>query len=823
MLQNYLTIALRNLIRHRLYSLISLLGLAVGLAGAILIYVYARHELSYDRLIPHNERTYLVVRENSGQGDAASTFTPGTSGALAPAIARDFPEIERAGRYYPRTIKTRVGPTILDVEVNLVDAGFIELFKLSPVTGSLDPLLKRPSTAALTESTARLLFRDENPIGKTVTMFRTLFAGEFEIVAVVPDFPVTSTIHPQMIHGTPGNSWLWEQWLRMRAYGSVRTFVRLSPGSDVEALERKLSESVVRYMGEEMRDLVTYHLQPVAETHLHSSTDFGIQGAGNWHHLLILVAVGTFVLAIGCINFTNLTTARSTRRAREVGLRKVVGGHRIQLFCQFLAESLLLTFAALILGIILAYLALPRFSSLVGLPIIPEIDLLHLVPALLVFWLLTSLLAGSYPALVLSDFLPSQVLKSDSKVGAKGAWLRQGLVIFQFSLSILLMIALGVVSDQLAFLKTKNLGFRKQHIVLLPIFRASEQTTLDFGNRLSRRYRAVKNAFLAHPRVHKAAAYRFQMGAKSGGDGQYVGTTGPGPPLRDLRPRGDAATDVLILPLQEVDEDFLDVFEIDIVQGGITSNPVPEQSTDEIKNVDLLLSESAVRRLGWEEPIGKRLTAIFWRGEITVVGVVKDFHLGSLHEKMGPTGIYFRHGFYRYLALQVETHDLPATLASFEKIWKRFVPEAPFEYQFFDEQLALAYESEARLGEIFQVFAGLAILIACLGLFGLAAFTAERRTKEIGVRKVLGASSSGIVAMLSKEFLKLVVAANLFAWPVAYYIMNGWLENFAYRTPIGLDLFVGSGLLAAVISLLTVGYQAVKASTADPVVSLRIE
>ena len=827
MFKNYLTVALRNLLRHKLYSFISLFGLAVGLACFIVIYLFVQYELSYDQDYPEADRIYRVIRETPKAGGSGSTFSWATSGRLGPALVRDFPEVELSAKISTRDVVARSEDKTFDLSVNLVNAGFFEMFGLSSVSGDIQALSKTPYTAMLTESAVKRIFGREDPIGKVIRFDKTSVRGEYQILGVLRDLPKTSTLHLEMVHCTPGSFNLWDDWLRRSAFTGFPTFIRLKSGTDVEALEHKMSNSVARYLGENMKSMTAYHLQPMTESHLYSIVDYGIESAGNIHHVMMLTVVGIFMMAIACINYTNLSTARSARRAREVGLRKVVGAFKRQLFLQFLGESMLLTLLAMVLGLALAELTLPWFSGFMGRDLALEMDA-SLWFALVGIWLLTTLLAGSYPAFLLSAFHPGTVLKADLQSGASGVWLRRGLVVFQFALSILLMISTDAVSQQLSYLRTKNLGYRSDQIIVMPIFARHARTESDYLKHLAVRYETVKQAFLAHPSVLKATAYRFTMGTR-GMTGEGGMTVEGGPPLRDLHPKGDANMDVLLIPMQEVDEDFLDTFEIDLVAGHITENAIPHGPTSDQRNMDMLLTESAIQMLGWKGdglesqtgPIGRQMTAKFWRGELTVVGVIEDFQLGSLHEKIGPTGIYFRRGWFRHLALRIDTEDLPSTIKFLEQTWHRFVPDAPFEFEFLDDRLALAYEAETRLGQMFHIFSGLAILVACLGLFGLAAFTAERRTKEIGVRKVLGASSLNIVTMLSKELLKLVVVANLIAWPMAYWVMDGWLQNFAYRTAMGWDLFVLNGILSALIALLTVGYQAVRASLANPVVALR--
>ena len=674
-----------------------------------------------------------------------------------------------------------------------------------------DPLtaIRNPGSMVIAEAAANRFFGSANPIGKALALADGNREEKTLVVAAVVRVPGNTDFHFDMAAATlySGPGWVKYRWENWDANYHVRPFmayVLLREGADPRALEAKLPDFMERYMGSETRTTNTYHLQPLKRIHLYTHADTQDTIEQDWwydysdiQNVVLFSGIVFLILTIGCVNFMILATARSVNRSKEVGLRKVLGAYRSQLIRQFLGEAILLSFLAFVLAWVLVGLALPAFSAFVGrdLALNTYIDHVILLPGLVAS---TGLLAGCYPAFFMSVFEPVSVLKGHIKTGLRGTLVRKGLVVFQFAMSILLIIGTVIVYRQLSYMQNKSLGFDKELVVNLPIF-----TGWSVPDRKAR-YDAVKQAFLAHPNIRKAAAYRFDLGEGIGGS------------PRELRKENGEIHQLLT---QEVDEDFLETFGIELIAGRDFRQGDRRSQTE--NGYRVILNEKAVRLLGLTDPIGARLM----QGNTvnTVIGVMRDFHSQSLHKEIGPLFLQYRRNLLYTLGLKIEGENLPETVAFMEKIWKRFLPEKPFEFSFLDESLDQLYREEMRVGQLVGTFALLAILVACMGLFGLAAFTAEQRTKEIGVRKVLGASVRSVVLLLSKEFARLVLIANVLAWPVAYFAVGDWLQHFAYRVDVTWWVFGLAGMSALLIALGTVSYQALRAAVADPIDALRYE
>ena len=822
MLKNYIIVTIRHLFKYKIYTLMNVSGLAIGMASFILMLCFVQHELSYDRFYPNSDRIYRVIRETRSTGADQAHYEANTSGALADALMRDFPEVQRATRMGRHEIMLRYKDKFFQQKFDLVDASFFDIFQIPFLKGNPQTALQEPYTIVLTEKMARKYFGDENPMGKILTVDGRFWHGEFKVTGILRDLPTNTSLQIDFLHSTVGDSYIQDKWTRWEDVQNRMfvTYILLHPNAKSADLERKLPDLINRYIGPQVRATTTYHLQSLNRVHLYSNVDYAIETEENIRQAIVnrghgiqgdirqvymFACAGVAVLAIACINFMSLSTARSTNRAREVGMRKVVGAHRQQLIHQFLNESILIAFFALPLAVMIGKAALPFLNTFLNRDL--NLNILNdwtLLLGLIAVTLFVGLLSGSYPALFLSKFHPIEVLKGTGKMRGRETSLRKGLVVIQFAISILLIVATIMVSRQLVYIKTKKLGFNKEHIVVLPIFITHRGARTDPNERLASRYNVVKQVFLEHPNVLKATAYNFPFG---------MGTNR----LRLIRAEGIQDREIH-MAFQQADEDYLDTFEIELLSGRNFSTEMSSDFTEAI-----LLNESAVKYLGWKKSLDKQIEVVFLPRKGRVIGIIKNYHHQSLRETIGPMGIYMRTGFYSYLALKIQSKNILKTIEFLDKTWQRFVPNRPFTFWFMDDQLNTMYQKEVRLGQVLHAFTILAIFIACLGLFALSAYTAEQRTKEIGIRKVLGATVLNIVLLLSKDFVKLILIANLIVWPVAYYAAQRWLENFAYRIDFGIGVFLLSGVLMLMIALCTVSYQAIRVAVSNPVDTLRDE
>lgn len=813
MFKNYIIIAIRNLLRNKIYTLINMVGLALGMAAAILIGLFVHNEFQVDRHHQHAEHIYRVIRETRANTGDVSAYVLNNPGMLGSDAASTLPEVEAASRLWGNGVLITYGEKKFNKWAQLTDNHIFDVLTMPLIQGEVKTALTNPGSIVLTKSTAQQLFGAENPIGKSVELANINIAGHYTVTGIIEDFPLQSTLYADCLVSLKTNAWIrpgWDTWQPIGLGYHVETYLKLKPQTDVSAVTKKLNALAQTRLNENQRETNTFHLQPFLRAHLYSTVDYKLRSNGSIDQVTALIAIGIFILLIACINFVNLSTASATLRAREVGLRKVVGAYRGQLFGQFLSESLIQAAFSLVLGCLLAFLALPAFNGFVERELTFEtFQNLSVLLTLPILWIGVSLMAGSYPAFILSGCRPIETLKGIQNMGNSGVWLRKGLVMFQFAMSILLIVCTVVVHRQLSYIQNKDMGFNREQVVTLPIF--SRHWHAHGGapeDRLSWDVGPVKRAFLDHPNVEKAASYRFSIGRDK--------STGGGPIKRSFRtPEGRE----IKWFVQEVDEGFFPLLDIDLIAGRNFSG---ERSSDRTETV--IINETAARQLGWEHPLGQTIEFLGDESHIrTVIGVVKDFHLHSLHGNIEPVIIYMSPGFYRHIALKVKMENFSETLNHFERVWKRYLPEREFEFVFLEDRMMSAYRALIRLERTFNAFAILAVLVACLGLFGLAAFTAERRTREIGIRKVLGASEPNIVSLLSRDFASLVLLANIIAWPLAYWIMNNWLQNFTYRLSLNLWPFLLSGFLALLIATLTVGYHALIASRTNPVDALRYE
>jgi len=833
-IRNYLTIALRSMLRHRAYALINVCGLAIGIACLMLVALYVQGELRVDRHHEHVDRIFRVLRETRRAG-GESWFAPLTSGALGPALKADYPEVEEAIRTYLTNTWVRHGETGFTQAVCVADPEILNVLTLPFVKGNPGTALQEPNGVVLTEEAAERYFGDADPLGQVITVEDIHLHGDFVVTGVMADLPV-GTFRADLLTSTlPADTDIarsWGTWNPSTQWRSYTVFVLLHEGRGHLPLEKKLGDTMARYMGPEEGAHAAYRLQPLSRAYLYSTWDYGRRwsNAGDIVHVYAYSGVALLVLAIACVNFVNLSTARAATRLREVGLRKVVGASRGQLVAQLLGESVLSAFLACLTGLGLASTALPSFNAFM----VKELTLgaagvLNVGGFLLGIILLTGLLAGGYPALYLSAFGPIAALRERAGPASRTGWMRKGLVVFQYGLSIVFVVGTLTVHSQLRYIRTVDLGFSREGVVEMNLFFTSRKIARGPGRNLAYQYYTVKQEFLRHPNVLKATCTRFGQGSYAT-MGVYT---------------AEGSEEDWQMAVFDIDEDYLDFFGVQLLAGrnfryhdfkgrdgrtfrmpGRLETVRGEDGSVRVTRGDqaqFLINESAVARLGWTDPVGKR----FRRKNGppgTVIGVVKDFHLRTLHSEIEPAVLTLNPGGLKWLLVKVGPGDMQETLAFLEETWKQFLPTRPFTFRFLDERLSYdVYADDIRMERVLGVLSVLAILVACLGLVGLMSFMCERRTKEIGIRKTMGESVGGIVKLLSWETVKPVLLANLVAWPVAGYLMGGWLENFAYRVPLSLWVFVLSGAAAALLALASVSFQAARAASADPVQALRYE
>jgi ABC-type antimicrobial peptide transport system permease subunit len=793
MFKNYLKIALRNLLGHKVYSLINISGLAVGIAVCIFILLWVRDELSFNRFHKNIDNLYLAATlHDHGTKQGIGTGAPP---ALGPALKNDYPEVLNAARYRPSWTEAlvRFGDKSFTENIGFADPEFYEMFTFPFIQGSPESPYESTYSLVITEKIAKKYFGDEPAVGKILTLDNR---WEFKVTGVLKNIPRNSNLRfnflapMEFLRERYDRPNILDTWYNCSFYN----FALLADNANLQQFNKKISNRIKK---EDPTSIITPFLTSFKDYYL-----YGIAGrGGNIRQVRIFVIIAVLILLIACINFMNLTTARYATRAKEVGMRKVVGAQRKDLVSQFFGESMFSSFIALLFAVILVELLLPVFNSLSGKTLSLDISL----GSPILWWILgitlfTGLVSGSYPALLLSSFKPIRVLRGMLGSGGKGSTFRQVLVVSQFSISIGLLIATFVVFNQLNFIKNKDLGLNKDQIVYVPI-----------KGELENNYQLVKHELLNLPNIsHVTLTSNIPTGIYQNGDGwEWEGR--------------DPNFNPLVTYLG-VDDDFLETYRMKLSAGQFFHDKLPE------KTEKVVINEEFARLMGQESPVGKLIRIKDSdTGEIlrfTIMGIVKDFHYTPLNREIGPIILFYKKSWwtkFRYFSLKIDTREISRTLAGVQGIVKKYNPAFPFEYRFLDEDYGLLYRSYEQMGKIFNYFAILAIFVSCLGLFGLASFVAERKTKEIGIRRALGASVLGIVGLLSRKFVRLVIIANVIAWPLAYFFMNKWLQDFAYRTGLGVGTFILSGFIALAIALFSVSYQSFRAATAAPINALRYE
>ncbi|UCG61207.1 MAG: ABC transporter permease [Candidatus Zixiibacteriota bacterium] len=788
--------------------MINVAGLAIALACCLLIMLWVIDEFSYDRYHANLDHIYRLGLDISLGGNDFSA--PRTNLPTAPVLVRDYPEVLQAVRlaFLPKTTVHTDNKVLTERELFLCDSTIFSIFSFPMIAGDSARALAAPLSVVLTRSMAARLFGDEDPLGKHLVLENGYLEAEddFVVTGVVEDVPPNSHFKFSILCSMSTAYAKWGPDIDVWFGFNYFTYLLMAPGIAPERVENKLPALVDKYMGAELKQTggaIKFWLQPLEDIYLYSDFDpvREIGTNGSVLHIYVFIVIAAFVLLIACFNFINLTTAHSLTRAKEIGLRKTLGADRPKLMRQFLFESILYSVLALVVAVLLVEMALPLFSAVTG----KTLSLRYFgSPGLLLgivgLAVAVGLIAGGYPALYLTRFRPTAALKGACETPGGKSLLRNVLVVSQFSIAVALIITTLVAYQQIEFMRQKKLGFDKEQVVIIK----------DIVTPTASKMETMKREFTAVDGITEIAFSTSLPGEQASYE-LYL-------------PEGFAEKEATLHYGFQVDPDFLPAYGLELVAGRNFSRDFPSDSTN-----SCIINEAAVRRFGWDDPVGKRIkhkintdSGLVWQ-EKSVIGVVKDFHFASLHNTIDPLFMEYVTDRLDMIAVRVESADISGTMAAMERKWNDVMPGCPLEFYFLDDKLDSQYRAEERLSDLLLAFTVLAVVTGCMGLIGLALYMAEQRTKEIGIRKVLGASAASLVRLMTREFMLLIIVANAIAWPVAYIVSRWWLGQFAYRIDLGWQLFIFSGTAALAIAMISVGYQAVRAAMANPIDSIRYE
>jgi len=803
MLYHNLLIAFRNLLKNKTYSSINLIGLSVGLGCCFLILLFVQHELSFDNFHEKKDRIYRVKYTNSGTHLAASPPP------VAPALKSELSGITETARMYSRSASIELRDEEEGVQkfneedFFFTDLEIFDILDFNVVRGSLADL-REPFTIAINEDIAGKYYGDEDPINKQLFL-----DGQhlFTVKSVVQDFPANSHIRFNFlseyetmfrVEGETARKGIEENWVVSHSY----TYVLLDEGRDAEEINAQIGAMIDRHIPPGYRSVIDFSLQPLSEIHLEQNVELNSQPTGNLTYIYMFGAIGIIILLIACINFINLAIANSLKRIKEVGVRKVMGGSKAQMIVRFMTESSLICVAAFFISIYLIRVGIPYMNSFTGRNIgLDEMFNVSFLGLIILVFALSAFIAGSYPAFFASRFEPASVLKGNTGTGtAKTGMLNKTLVIFQFTASVILISGSMIIYKQLHYMQNMNLGFDKELVLTVPVF---NQNINNVFKGISPDVRSKMNAFeeslMTNPKI-KASTLSYEI-------------PGRGVVSNVAIPEGYSAEDNMFMAFNAVDYDFIETYGLKVVAGRGFSK---DAGTDHIDA--MMINESAAKEFGWdpEEAVGKKFQ-LFKSG--IIIGVVEDFHFSSLRVNIEPLGLGVIPSMFNYFSIKVDAAQLPATIGFVQERWEQFFPEKAFEYSFVDQELEQIYRSEQNLGKLINTFSFIAVFISCLGLFGLVAFTTGSRSKEIGIRKVLGASAFSISTMISAGFLKFIILSNLLALPLSYFLMQEWLEQFAHRIDLleNVWVFLTAGFLAIIIAAITINFKAISAASTNPV------
>ncbi|KOF03800.1 hypothetical protein OB69_04375 [Roseivirga seohaensis subsp. aquiponti] len=799
MLKSYLKIALRSLKRHKVFSIINVLGLSVGLACCMLIGLYISEETSYDKFHDNSDNIYRFTREFISPDGSTSLHLSRLAPPFGPLAKEDFSgEIEKIGRMMSVGGPVKYNNRLYDEDnFYFADAEIAEILTFDVIEGDIVQALTQPGSVVISDEMAYKYFGDEDPIGKSINF---LSQADLIVKGVFKKLPENSSFQVDFLaEMTPLEAFYGGREAMMQNWGSnnFSTFFTLKPEGRISEIERRLGDFLNKHIDEEATTWTALHVQKLTDIHLHSNLDDEQGQNSDITYVYIFASIAFLILAIACINYMNLATARSATRAKEVGMRKVFGAGKGKLINQFLVESIVLVFFALFLAVGATSLILPYFRAFTGLQL--EFDLLTNLPMVAV--ILTSavvvgVLSGSYPAFYLSSFQPLKVLKGKLTGGAKSGNLRRFLVVVQFTISVILIVSTIVVFKQLDFIQNKKLGYDREQMMIMGV-----------SQQVADQYDAFKNELLTIQGV------KMVGGSSRVPSGQLLDSQGA-----QAEVNGEMLPTPVVIKSLSVDPDFIPTYQMEMASGRNFSDNFATDSAS------FVLNEKSVEVIGWgnpEDAIGQNMIYAGVRGK--VIGVVKDFHFESLQSEISPIIMVNRPNQMRNLSIKIEGTNIRGAIQQVEELYANFSPNAPLNYNFLDDRFENLYTTETQRSQLFTLFSGLAIFLACLGLFGLASFTVSQRSKEISIRKVLGASVQQIVGILSKEFVILIAVAMLLAFPVAWYFMNDWLAGYAYRTTLGVSPFLLAALIAGAIAFVTISFQTFKAAVSNPSERLRDE
>jgi len=804
MIKNYLKIAFRSILKNKIFSFLNIVGLSIGIVCTILLFLFVQDELSYDTDHPFAERTYRVAAKFNmmGQKDEYAV----APAQLGKTFLSDFPEVENFVRFRSR------GSQIVNYKNNsfkernaiFADISVFEIFNIHLINGNKENALKEPNTIVLSKNTSEKYFGNSNPIGEILKIdnkYDYKVTGVYDEIAPNTHFKFDIIMSMESLEESRELVWL---------SNNFNTYIVLSKNADPNELEEKFPAFIKKYFSSQIEEVLgtpfdeidkdqlsaSLYLQPLTSIHLHSDLISELGPNSDIQYVYIFSIIAGFILLIAAINFINISTARSAKRAKEVGIRKVLGSQKKELIGQFLTESILTTLISLVIAIALIMLLLPAFNDLTGKQLILDFSKnVLLLPVILAIVFLVGILAGSYPAFILSSYRPVLVLSGKIKNASKSGNFRSGLVVFQFAIAIILIISTIVVYNQLNYIQNIKLGFDKNHVVILNDAFLLDQNTLD-----------MKDAMLNYPEVESATVSSYLPVPYD-----YNSSS--------IYPEGKQ-NEMISVQHWKVDYNYIETMKINIIKGRNFSKQFGSDDQS------VIINEATVKQFGLSEPLGSKFVRFINNENETttmkVIGVVEDFHFESLRKNISPLIMYLGKS-KGAISFRVNTADMSGFISKLKSKWNELAPGQPFNYSFLDEKFDNMYFAEQKVGDIFTIFATLAILTGCLGLFGLSAFSAEEKTKEIGIRKVLGSSSTLIVMMFSKEFVKLVAIAFIIASPIAYYLMNKWLMEFEYKTDLSLWIFLSAGFISLAIAVATVSYHALKAAYSNPIDSLRNE